>query len=29
MKLYIKEDVIRPYVEVQVGMKWVDDEFYK
>lgn len=30
MKLYIKcSSATRPYVEVQVGMQWVDDEFTK
>ena len=29
MKLHIKENLEKPYAEVQVGMKWVDDEFTK
>lgn len=29
MKLHLNEVQERPYAEVQVGMKWVDDEFYK
>ena len=27
MKLHIKENLEKPYAEVQVGMKWSQDEF--
>lgn len=29
MKLHLKEVQEKPYVEVQVGMEWTDDEFFK